>query len=217
MTWNCPAFLGGLLTAVVFISVVGCGRGSSISSPPSPATAVSVSPTTATVPTGSTVRLTGIVSNNASNGGVVWSVSCSAAQCGTISPATTQSGMPATYTAPATMPANTNVTVTATTVADKSKSATAILIPIGYVPGYSVGVDYHAYGDSLDTTAFISTYNQPQVRQAVQSQLQGMADRGATLMHTRIWLVDGLGESSTGQVYRLGFPITDQEAANLHA
>lgn len=213
---DCLRLVGALFTAVVCINVVACGGGLSISSWPPPATAVSVSPTTATVPTGSTARLTGIVSNDASNGGVVWSVSCSAAQCGTISPARTQSGMPTIYTAPATMPANVNVTVTATTVADKSKSATASLIPVGYVPGYSVGVDYHAYGDSLDTTAFISTYNQPQVRQAVQAQLQGMADQGATLMHTRIWLVDGPGESNTGQVYRLGFPIMDQEASNLH-
>jgi hypothetical protein len=42
-----------------------------------------------------------------------------------------------------------------------------------------------------------------------------MADRGATLMHTRVWLVDGPDESNTGQTYRVGFPITDQEAANL--
>lgn len=183
-------------------------------SPPQPI-AVSVAPETATVVVANTAQLVGTVGNDPSNGGVSWTLSCSASQCGEISPATTASGTPAVYTAPATTPANTNVTITATAVADKSKSASATLIPVGYIPGYDVGVDYHATGDDLDTSAFLSTYNDPTVRQTVQAQLQGMADRGATLMHTRIWLVDGPGESNTGQVYRLGFPITDQEATNL--
>ena len=200
------------LTVTFLASTTGCGGGSS--SPPPPIT-ISVAPQTATVVVANTAQVIGIVSNDPSNAGVSWTVSCSAAQCGEISPPTTGSGMPAIYTAPATMPANSNVTVVGTAVADKSKSASATLIPVGLVSGYTVGVDYHATGDNLDSSAFLSTYSDPSVRQTVKAQLQGMADRGATLMHTRIWLVDGPGESNTGQLYRLGFPITDAEATNL--
>ena len=214
MTSKWTMFLGEVLSSLVCIGLLGCGSTSSMG-PPAQPIAVSIAPQTATVVVANMAQLTSTVSNDPSNGGVSWTLSCSASQCGTISPAMTASGMPATYTAPSTMPANTNVTVTATAVADKSKSATANLIPVGSIPGYSVGVDYHATGSDLNSTAFLSTYNNPSVRQTVQTQLQGMADRGATLMHTRIWLVDGPGESNTGQVYRLGFPITDQEATNL--
>lgn len=171
---------------------------------------------TATVQTSLTARLTATVSGDASNSGVSWTVSCSAVQCGTITPLTTPSGAPAIYTAPATMPANVNVTVTATSVADKTKASSSTLIPVGYIPGYDVGVDYHAYGVDIDTTGFIAVYNQPQVRQTVLEQVQGMADRGATFIHTSIWVAKPPGTNccSTAQVT---FPPTDQEAANLRS
>lgn len=182
----------------------------------SPPIAVSVWPSTATVVTGSTALLTATVANDASNGGVTWSLFCSVGPCGTISPATTLSGMPATYTVPASMPANVSVTATASVVADKSKSNSATLIPVGYIPGYDVGVDYHAYGADFNSTAFITIYNQPQVRQIVQAQLQGMADRGATLLQTAIWFVTTPGGSNQGQTWRATFPMSSQEATNLH-
>jgi hypothetical protein len=156
------AFVGELLATGVCSCAMACdGSGNSFSPPP--VLRVSVAPSTATtVPVGASARLVGTVSNDASNAGVSWTISCSAARCGTISPATTTSGIPVIYTAPAAMLANTNVTVTATAVTDQSKSATATLIPVGHIAGYDVGVDYHAYGDSLDTSAFINEYNQPQ-------------------------------------------------------
>jgi hypothetical protein len=77
-------------------------------------------------------------------------------------------------------------------------------------------VDYHAYGLDIDATGFIATYNQPQVRQTVQAQLQGMADRGATSIQTAIWVAKGPSNTccSTAQVT---FPMTAQEQANLRA
>ena len=75
----------------------------------------------------------------------------------------------------------------------------------------------HAYGVNFDQTAFVTIYNQPQVRQAVQTQLQGMADRGATFLHTSIWLVTTPGTTNFGETWRATFPMTDQEAANLRA
>jgi len=80
-----------------------------------------------------------------------------------------------------------------------------------------VGVDYHAYGTDTGTTAFITTYDQPQVRQTVQQQLQGMADRGATSIQTAIWIVTEPGMTDFGQTWRTTFPMTDREAANLRA
>ena len=199
------------------LSLIACGGGErSITGTQSPL-AIVVAPTTAVVHAGGAIQLTAAVSNDTGNRGVAWTVSCAAAPCGTISPATTASGMPATYTAPAVLPANgARITITASTIADASASAAAILIPVGQIPGYDVGVDYHAYGLDIDQTGFVTIYDQPQVRQTVQSQLQGMADRGATSIQTAIWVAKGRGSycCSTAQVT---FPMTDQEQANLRA
>jgi hypothetical protein len=90
-------------------------------------------------------------------------------------------------------------------------------MPEGSVQGYSVGVDYHAYGADFVHTAFITIYNQPNVRQIVREQLQGMADRGATTISTRIWFVTEPGTTNFGESWRATFPMTKQEQANLHA
>ena len=203
-------FAGVCVTCVL----TACGSGASNVGPLAPAINVSVSPAIAAVQTASTARLTATVANDAGNRGVTWTVSCSATQCGTIAPVTTLSGAPATYTAPATSPSS--ITVTATSVTDNSKAASSELIPVGHIPGYDVGVDYHAYGLDIDQTGFITLYNQPQVRQTVQAQVQGMADRGATSIQTAIWVAKGSASycCSTAQVT---FPMTSQERANLRA
>jgi hypothetical protein len=43
-----------------------------------------------------------------------------------------------------------------------------------------LALDYHAFGADIGATGFIGVYDQPQVRQIVQTQLVEMADRGAT-------------------------------------
>jgi len=101
------------------------------------AISVSVSPTTANVAINTTQQFTATVTNDPSNTGVTWALtqngtSCSPA-CGTVAPASTASGSPTTYTAPATLPSPATVTVTATSVTDTTKSASAavtITIPI---------------------------------------------------------------------------------------
>jgi hypothetical protein len=75
------------------IVLVACGGGSS--SPPPPSISVSVSQTSATVQAGATADFAANVSNDPSNSGVEWSVSCPTAPCGTVSPASTSSGAPA--------------------------------------------------------------------------------------------------------------------------
>lgn len=84
-------------------------------------------------------------------------------------------------------------------------------------PAYKVGVDYHATGADFLSTAFLSSYHLPGVRSSVQAQLQGMADRGATLIHTRLWMVISPGGPDFGERWRLHFPLSSQEAANLTA
>ena len=85
-----------------------------------PPVAVSISPTTAQVVAGKTQQFTATVINT-TNTAVTWSVAgsgCSGSACGTVS----SSGL---YTAPSTVPSPAQVIVTATSVADSTKAASA--------------------------------------------------------------------------------------------
>jgi hypothetical protein len=57
-----------------------------------------------TLLTNATASVIAVVSNDTSNSGVTWSVSCLSAPCGTITPTQTASGVAATYTAPPVVP-----------------------------------------------------------------------------------------------------------------
>ena len=89
---------------------------------------VSVSPTTASAPSGyGTQPFTATVSNDFQNKGVTWSLSgagCSGSTCGTLSQVTTTS---VTYNAPASVPSPATVTVTATSISDTTKSGSATI------------------------------------------------------------------------------------------
>jgi hypothetical protein len=188
---------------VLVVSNFGCGGGTSSTLPPVTVTVVGPS---AVLSTGSSFTLTATV-HNASNSAVTWSI----VQAGGGS--VTASGW---YTAPATPG---TYTVKATSQSDPRASGTApvrVVIPVGHIAGYDVGVDYHAYGSDNLTSNFITIYDQPAVRQIVQAQLQGMADRGATFMNTHLWFADYPGTTSS-ETYRLFFPMSEQEAANLRA
>ena len=195
------------IAIVLFAALLaGCGGGGSNSTPPPAPVTVSVSGLSAPMNTGASHTFTASVKNS-SNQGVTWSVI--EANGGSI----TQSGV---YTAPATPG---TYTVKAAAQADSSASGTApvpVVIPEGHIAGYDVGVDYHATGADFGHTAFITIYDQSAVRQLVISQLQGMADRGATTISTRIWLVTEPGTSNFGETWRATFPLSDQEQANLH-
>src|SRR5262249_44954493 len=81
-----------------------------------------------------TAHVTAMVSNDTAGRGVSWTVSCSSAPCGTVSPSSTASAAAATYTAPATLPAaDLVVTVTATSVSDPSVAASATVKVAGAV------------------------------------------------------------------------------------
>ena len=159
--------------AILFCTALfsGCG-GSSNSTPLGPPVTVSVSGLSAPMNTGASHKFTASV-NNSSNQGVTWSILESGGG------AITKSGV---YTAP---PTPGTYTVKAVAQADSGASATApvpVVIPEGHIAGYDVGVDYLATGADFLHTAFITTYDQSAVRQSVLSQLQGIADRGATVI-----------------------------------
>lgn len=96
---------------------------------------------TETVPTNSIVinasaPLVAVVSNDPSNAGVDWSVTCSASagNCGSFSPTHTASGAATTYTAPAAVPQGGTVTITAASTASSSQTATYTLTVTAGVP-----------------------------------------------------------------------------------
>jgi hypothetical protein len=78
-----------------------------------------------TVLASTTQQFTATVGNDPTNGGVTWTVSCSPAPCGSVSPTSTASGVATTYTAPPPPPSDLTVNVTATSVTDTTKSSSA--------------------------------------------------------------------------------------------
>ena len=108
--------------------LTACGGHSS--TPPTPPPTISVALSSAapsSINTSATASLVAQVNNDSKNGGVTWSVTCGSASCGTFNPASTASGSPTTYTAPAAVPTSNTVTVTATSVSDTTKTVTATI------------------------------------------------------------------------------------------
>jgi len=100
-------------------------------------TAVTVTANPTTVPIGTTSQVTATVTSDPSNKGVTWTVSCSLAPCGSVSPGATASGAVATYTAPTMFPAgDLAVTITATSAANMSVSNSVIVT----VPGTTISI-----------------------------------------------------------------------------
>jgi hypothetical protein len=108
---------------------------------------VKVSPSGAGVIVSTTQDFTATVTNDPTNSGVSWTlldsspfVACSPA-CGTVVPNITASGVPTTYTAPATVPANPLVIVSATSVAAPEGGAGAVVVSsqITIVPACGTG------------------------------------------------------------------------------
>src|SRR5438876_1232112 len=159
----------GLFTATI---VSGCGSGTSAPPPPPPPlVSVSVSPTSASIPVNATQQFTATLQNDPSNKGVTWALmqdgaSCSA-QCGTLSATSSASGTPTTYTGPATVPSNPNVAITATSAADPTRSASAIVtvtapqsVSVKLVPAsLSFGTVQIGHSSSPQATTLTNTGN----------------------------------------------------------
>ncbi len=109
------------------IAIVSCGGGSQAA----PSITVAVAPSTAMVQAGGTAQFRATVTNDSANQGVTWTVSCSSAPCGSVSPTTTASGAATTYTAPTGQQGSLTVTITAISAANSSKFGSAtITVPV---------------------------------------------------------------------------------------
>src|SRR5580704_12149628 len=88
---------------------------------------------------GNTTTLTAVVTGDPNNPplGVGWSLSCTAANCGTLSALNTASGFPVTYTAPPTVTTSFTVTFQVTPLADTTQTITS-MITVNPVSGVSV-------------------------------------------------------------------------------
>ena len=95
-----------------------------------PPISVTVSPTSANVQVNQTANFTATVQNDTQNQGVTWTLSgagCSGSTCGTLSSTSSASGTPVTYTAPASIPTTSTVTLTAKSISDTTKIASATI------------------------------------------------------------------------------------------
>jgi hypothetical protein len=122
-----------LLLAAVTGGFAGCGGGSTtnVQNPPPPtsstvAIAFQPAPPTSVFLNG-TLPVTAMVSNDPSNAGVDWSVTCqNTGNCGLLSPVHTPSGQAATYTPPSTLATNSQtVNIAAFATADHTKNVVA--------------------------------------------------------------------------------------------
>ena len=134
--------------ATLALGLTGCSSSSTPPPPPVISVAFSPQPPTSLAP-GASTPVTAVVSNDSSNGGVQWTLTCTG-QCGTISPTTTASGQAATYTAPNVPPSPNTVTVTAVSVTDNTVSASATITIGSSAPVLADGTYvFHLGGEDL--------------------------------------------------------------------
>jgi hypothetical protein len=133
------AILMSSIAATAFVAAA-CGGSSNPPNPPAISVTLSPAPPTS-ITAGTTASLTAIVSNDSSNAGVTWSVTCGGSPCGSFSPTSTASGAATTYTAPANVPTGGTVNVVATSVTDGTATASAsitITAPAGVSVSFAV-------------------------------------------------------------------------------
>lgn len=112
---------------------------------------VSVNPLSTSIQVSRSSVFSALVQNDSQNKGVTWSLSgagCSGSACGTLTNVTTSS---VTYTAPAALPNPASVTLTATSIADTTKSAAAAITLT--VPPPSVPANLTAVANSSSQIA----------------------------------------------------------------
>jgi hypothetical protein len=168
--------------AVAFVS--GCSDTFKSSlTPDPPAISVTLSPTSASVQTGQVQMFTATVANDSANKGVSWTLTgagCSGATCGTLSAASSASGAPVTYTAPAAIPNPATVTLTAASVADGTKTAAATITTTA-VAGISVTLSATSATVPISTTAmFTATVANDSGNKGVNWTLTGAGCSAAT-------------------------------------
>lgn len=85
-------------------------------------------------------QLRAIIQNDVSaNPQVTWTVSCGTTACGSFNPTTTPNDEPTTYAAPSAIPPGNTITITATSVADPTKSASQSIVITAQAPTLANG------------------------------------------------------------------------------
>ena len=156
---------GGMMVTITATSVADNSKSASGSITVNSPVMVSVVATVGLVQVGSTSQITATVTGDPANKGVTWTLSCSAASCGAVSPTATASGVATTYTASIPQPLDSIlVTITATSVSDPSVSG-AITITI---PGVMVTITPAAARVEAGSTAqFTATVTNDTANQGV--------------------------------------------------
>jgi hypothetical protein len=115
------------------VTVTASGDGFSVSAtititPPKPIQVGFYVPPPASLDVSATFPLSATIANDTSaEPEVTWSVTCGASACGSFSPTATGAEVPVTFTAPAAIPPGGTVTVTMTSLADVTKTASAMI------------------------------------------------------------------------------------------
>ena len=128
-----PASVTITATSVADTAISNTSPSITITAAP-PVITVTLSTTPTSMYVNDYISVTATVANDSTNAGVTWSCS-GMTPCGTFSSATSASGAPVTYTAPA---STGTVTITATSVANTAISKTSPSITINPTSGYTV-------------------------------------------------------------------------------
>jgi hypothetical protein len=144
------------------------GHGDGTFSSPTPAVTIQQEP--ATLQVGASASLSATVANDPLNKGVIWGVTCHSqtSVCGSFVPATTLNGVPTVFTAPGTVPSGTEVTITATSVADNTKVASVLVTITATPPGIHVTLSGAPSGLQIGgTTSVTATVANDSMNQGV--------------------------------------------------
>jgi hypothetical protein len=149
-----------LIAAFAAIFLAACG--SSHKTVPPQLMLTMDTPPPSTLEIGLSVPLSASTVND-SGGGIVWTLSCDQANCGTLTSATSPSGGTIGYTAPSTIPGTDapnggmNLTVTATSSTDNTVFASATtFVTVVSDPSFLVG-SYAFYVQGFDASGFVYT------------------------------------------------------------
>jgi hypothetical protein len=126
-------FLNLLCTATLLALLASCGGDSKSQAPPITVAFDPNFPPPAQLNTGAYAPIAAVVTNDNQNAGVNFTCTPAGA-CGTFTPATTGSGTPVCYLAPAEVPTGGTATVTATSVTDATKFKSATINIISGLP-----------------------------------------------------------------------------------
>jgi len=108
----------------------------------------------AVLQTSTVTALDAVVSNDTSNAGVDWTVTCGGSDCGSFSPTHTASGVSTNYTAPATVPSGNTVTITATATANTAAIATGTVTITTSSTAGGLNGQYSFLVSGVDTSGF---------------------------------------------------------------